>query len=517
MGIEVDATGNLFIAANSCIRKVSAATGIITTIAGDKDIASYAGDGPATSTWFFAPKDLLLDGGYLYVADLNSVRKIDLAGDYIWSLAGASPTGYVDGASASARFSSAQSLAKDAAGNLYVADGDFNHRIRKIDPAGNVTTIAGSGPSENPNAGDFAGDGGLAVAARLNAPKAVTVDPAGDLYIADSSNHRIRKVDHATGVISTLWGTGSKSSGDNGPADEAQVAPSRGLAMNAAGDLFFSEGSNSNRIRKIDHATAIISTFAGNGTAATTGDNGPATAAGLLSPLGIAIDPDSNLCVGTDDGIRKIDHATGRISTFVATGSITSNGLACDAVGNLYAVGGGPNGTVWQVTPDGQVSVIAGGNGGAFDGDDGPATAAKLKNPQAVAVDHDGRIFIADSQNARVRMIEGGIITTIAGNGGTTYGGDGGLAKNTSIGRPTGLAVDAAGNVYVATATARVHRIDPSGVITTVVGNGTAGFSGDNGTAGAAQISATCRLLLSADGTTLYIADEGNDRLRKVQ
>ncbi len=286
-------------------------------------------------------------------------------------------------------------MAADTDGNLYIADTN-NHRIRKIDPLGTITTVAGDG-----TAGD-GGDEGPATAAQLNAPRGVA---AGSLYIADTDNHRIRKINDDE-TIATVAGDGTAGySGDGGPATAAQLDSPSGVAADATGNLYIADTDN-HRIRKVD-ALGIITTVAGDGTA---GDGGPAAAAQLNSPSGVAVDADGNLYIA-DTGnhrIRKVD----------ALGIITT----------------------------------AAGDGTAGDGgDDGPAAAAQLDSPSGVAADADGNLYIADTNNHRIRKVDAlGIITTVAGDGTAGFGGDDGEAAAAQLNAPAGIVVDAAGNLYVA-------------------------------------------------------------------
>ncbi|HEY9855865.1 MAG TPA: IPT/TIG domain-containing protein [Stenomitos sp.] len=518
MGVEVDAAGNLYFSdsSNYRIRKVSAATGLLSTVAGNGVGTWSDGGGVATAASLLAPKDLLLDGDNLYVSDWTSVRKIGLSGNTMQTLAGVGTAGYVDGSAANARFFGTQGLAKDAAGNVYVADSEYNHRIRKIDPAGNVTTVAGSGASSDSSAGGYSGDGGPGTSALLKTPKGVVVDAAGNLYISDYGNNRIRMVTASTGVISTAWGNGFwGSSGDGGLATAAQISAGGYIALDASGNLYLSD---TYRIRKIAAGTGIISSFAGTGGSGSSGDGGQASAA-TLSPTGLAFDAPGNLYVNdTASGcIRKIA-PNGVISTLVSGLSLLK-GLAIDASGNLYVSMGISAATsrVVKIDPSGNVTPFAGL--GASLGDNGPATSAKLYSPQGMVVDAAGNVYIADANQYRVRKVDpSGIITTVAGTGTAGSGGDGGQATMAQLSSPWGLAMDAAGNLYISESVGhRIRRVDPSGIISTVAGTGTAGYSGDNGAAASAQFNAPRGIALGNFGSTLSVVDTGNNRIRKVQ
>ena len=232
----------------------------------------------------------------------------------------------------------------DAQGNLYIAE-TGNHVIRRIDPSGNITAVAGTGVQ------GFSGEGGAAVSAQLDSPEGLALDGAGDLYIADTHNHRIRKVAAATRIITTVAGTGAAGfSGDNGAATAAQLDLPTALALDAGGDLYLADSAN-HRIRRIDAVTGSITTVAGTGMQGYSGDNGPATAAVIDSPTGLAVDAAGNLYLADthNQRIRRVDAVTGAISTIAGNGVLgftadgapgtplaLPQGLSLDAIGNLY-------------------------------------------------------------------------------------------------------------------------------------------------------------------------------------
>jgi sugar lactone lactonase YvrE len=331
-----------------------------------------------------------------------------------------------------------------------------------------ITTVAGNGT------GWFAGDGGPATNAEIWNPLGVAVDAGGNIYFADNINQRIRKV-APNGIITTVAGNGTAGFGnDGGPATSAPLNGPTGIAVDAAGNIYISDWSN-HRIRKVS-TSGIISTIAGNGTQGYSGDGGAATSAELYNPCGIAIDALGNVYFA-DTGNQRIR----KIST---SGTITT-------------VGG--NGTAW------------------FSGDGGPATSAQIWNPLGLALDASGNIYFADNINQRIRKIStSGIITTVAGNGTAGFGSDGGPATSAPINAPYGVAIDAAGNLYIGdNSNNRIRQVNAGGIIITLTGNGTGAYSGDGAMANAAQIYHPCGVATDAAGN-LYIADQGNQRIRKV-
>jgi uncharacterized protein (TIGR03437 family) len=523
-GVALDAAGNLYIAdqRNSRIRKVTPG-GTITTVAGDA-VERYSGDGgPATAASLWRPSGVAVDAaGNIYIADYQNsrIRKVTPGGT-ITTVAGGG-TGGDAGPATAASLNGPGGVAVDAGGNLYIADTD-NNRIRKVTPGGTITTLAGNGQQ------GYSGDGGPATLASLKTPEGVAVDAVGNLYIADYQNKRIRKVTPA-GVITTVAGNGAyKCSGDGGPATAASLYSPMDVAVDAAGNLYIADQRNS-RIRKVTPG-GTITTVAGNGVQGYSGDGGPATAASLRRPSGVALDAAANLYIADTDShcIRKVT-AGGTITTVAGNGRWGYSGdggpptaaslyspmdVAVDAAGNLY-IADQRNSRIRKVTPGGTITTVAGNGVQGYSGDGGPATAASLNLPYGVAVDAAGNVYMADYANRRIRKVTpGGTITTVAGNGLSGYSGDGGPATAASLYGPWDVAVDAAGNLYIAdSANQRIRKVSPAGIITTVAGDGRSGFSGDGGPATAASLGAIGVAVDSAGN--LYIADTGNDRIRKI-
>jgi sugar lactone lactonase YvrE len=296
-------------------------------------------------------------------------------------------------------------LAADFFGNLYIAD-SFNSRVRRVDRrTGRIRTVAGNG-----NVG-FSGDGGPATAAQLSFPDAVALDRAGNLYIGDANGH-VRKVNEETGIITTVAGGGTQT-GENVPATEAQLNNPFGIAVDSTGDIYISDSSNF-RVRRVNHRTGIIETIAGigGGFAGSSGDGGPAIQAALAVPTGLAFDHSGNLYIAELEGssVRRIDRRTGIITT------------------------------------------IAGHHSPGFSGDGGPATQAQFGNLTALTFDPRGNLYVADSNNQRVRRIDRrtGIVTTVAGTGVGGYGGDGGPATQALLDAPEFLAFEPTRGLLIA-------------------------------------------------------------------
>ena len=349
-----------------------------------------------------------------------------------------------------------------------------------------ISTIAGNGASS------YSGDGGLAVSAGLNRPRGVAFDASGNMYIADELNHRIRRVTPG-GIITTFAGTGTGGfSGDGGQAVNAQLNQPGSLAFNANGSLIIADSQN-RRIRKVNSSNGIITTIAGTGTEGFSGDGGPATSAMLRRAVDLAVDAFGNVYFAdsVDHRIRKIS-TNGLISTVAGNGiqGYSGNGgqatsaslrfpvgIALDAAGNLYIADAG-NHVVREVTTTG-IIFNAAGNGtgagtdsGSFSGDGGGAVSAGLNTPEDVVADSAGTLFIADTANNRIRKVtSNGIITTIAGTGSDGFSGDGGSALGATFNFPWAVALDASGNLLIGDAfNHRVRRVSPAGAPPPVVG-----------------------------------------------
>ncbi len=341
-----------------CLNIASGQSRIINTIAGVPGTDAFNGDGPALTTEFNFPEGICLDAsGALYIADRqnNRVRKMTASG--ITTVAGSGGYGYTgdEGQATDATLEFPEAVSVDAAGNIYIADAN-NNVVRKVDAAGVIHTIAGNGTM------GYNGDGIAATAASLSTPFSVCTDAAGDVYIADFGNSRIRKVT-PEGVISTVAGDSVYGyNGDGGMATKAELKFPSAVLLDAAGDLIIADYGNS-RIRKITPA-GIISTIAGTGSAGYTGDGGPATAATLNAPVALALDTRGNLYIA-DDG----------------------------------------NNNVRMINTADTITLVAGTGVYDFTGDGGPATAATLRLPEGVAADPFGRVYITDGQTFTIREV----------------------------------------------------------------------------------------------------------------
>jgi len=444
------------------------------------------------------------------------------------TVAGSSAVG--DGGSAlSAALSDAEGVVLDSSGNIFIADAN-DHRVRRVSTDGSISTIAGDGfPG-------FRGDGGPASASRLNTPYGIAVDRAGNLYIADLGNNRVRKVSpdgtivtvpgtesliaprnvaldaegvlyisefgghrvrrlRADGIVESVVGTGTPGfAGDGGPATSAQLAYPAGLAFDSGGSLYIADSSN-NRVRKV--TGGVISTVLG------TGDPGATLPNQLNLPTSVAIDAAGNLDVA-DSGNQRIQQLTpaGTVNTLPGVG----RDLAADATGDLLIASGGQ---LLEMMPSLTIQTVAGDGSYGFRGDGGDATSARLSGPVALALDSAGALYIADQRNSRLRMVTAaGVISTIAGDG-NAGAGDGELNS------PGGIAVDSSGGVYIADQNNdRIQEI-VGGVAVTLAGTGVPGFNGDGLPGVATQLFSPGALAVTDDGT-LYFVDIGNSRVRAL-
>ncbi|HTA83822.1 MAG TPA: T9SS type A sorting domain-containing protein [Bacteroidia bacterium] len=528
-GLFVDGSGDVYIADlnNNRVRMVNASTGIITTVAGN-GTAGYNGDGiSATAAELNQPTGVYIDNfSDLYIADQinNRIRQVSSSGT-ISTIAGNGTGGYTgDGiAATAAEIWNPTAITFNSAGYIYITEYSSD-RIRTITSSGLIATVAGNGTA------GYNGDGIAATAAEINQPYESAVDNSGNIYIADNQNNRIRKI-NTSGIIATIAGNGTGAyNGDGEAATLSEFNDTYGMATDKAGNVYLADGKN-NRVRKVS-TSGIISDFAGNGTAGYSGDGGSAVLAELNLPEGVAIDNSGNVYISevSNNRIRKVN-TNGIISTFAGNGSPGYSGdgsaatnaslyapaeIASDISGNLY-IADSYNHRVRRINTSGTISTIAGNGNVGSTGDGGEATSAELAYPYGVTVDTKGNTYIGDANSSLVRMINSnGIISTIAGNGTAGYKGDGGPATAAEINSPVSLTSDAAGNIFIADEYNHcVRRVNSAGIISTIAGNGTKGYSGDGGPATSATMDTVSAVFADPSGN-IYISDLGNKRVRKL-
>jgi len=482
---------------------------------------------------------------------------------------------------------SPQAVAVDSSGNVFIADSQ-NNVVRVVNTQSSAITVAGAQVQPGAiatvagNGGSgFSGDGGLATDAKLARPFGLAIDSAGNIFIADIDNNRVREVDNATGYIKTVAGNGALGfSGDGGPAVAASLNQPMSVALDSSNPptLYIGDGGN-HRIRRVD-PNGVITTFAGNGTSGAGGDGGPATSASLGGRLGLAFYSPAKLFIADADSGKIREVSAGVINTVAGNGCFgysleTSDckmnasggdgnpatsasldgplGAAFDGSGNLYIADtgnlrvravnnqGGPITLAGVTIQPGDIETLA-GNGLTFGGDGSPAADASLNSPQGVTRDNAGNLFMSDTNDQLIRAvnqqasqitlfgvpIQPGKIATVAGNGCFGYAlGDFPkcdtsapepiAATKTSLGSPTSVAMDGAGNLYIAdTSNQRVRKVDAATqLITTLAGTGTGGFNGDGQLASAAELNFPSSVAFDGSGN-LFIADTDNQRVRAV-
>ncbi len=477
-GVAVDDAGSVYVAdfGNNLIRKITSA-GAVTTLAGSGSVGSDDGTGTAAS--FKYPNGVAVDGsGNVYVADFGNdrIRKITSAGA-VTTLAGSGSAGAADGTGSVASFYSPDGVAVGGSGNLYVADTD-NNSIRKITPAGAVTTLAGSSVRGSAD--------GLGTAASFYAPAGVAVDSSGDVYVVDTHNNLIRKITSA-GAVAILAGSGVPGSA-NGIGTAASFNGSAAVAADASGNVYEADRNN-NVIRKIASSGAVT-IFAGSGSSGSA--DGTGSAASFNGPTGLAVDGSGNVYVADfgNDLIRKISSA----------------GVVTTLAGSGFA--GSANGIRVLVPPKGPKA--GSGSAGAAGGS---GNAASFNGPAGVAVDGSGNVYVADQRNNMIRKISpAGVVATLAGGG--APGSSNGAGTSAMFNGPTGVAVDASGNIYVADMdNDLIRKISPIGAVTTLAGSAVPGSS--NGTGTAASFNGPAGVAVDGSGN-VYVADQRNNLIRKI-
>ena len=527
------ATGDLVITDNAqhTVRRVVAATGLIQRIAGSPDVSGVTGDGaPATSALLNEPADAFPDAaGNVIIADrLNhKIRRIDTLGN-IETVTGTGIAGYTgDGVAGGATLAQVNAPAcilpiPDAQGGGFYFCDQLNHVIRQVSTAATVTTVAGSGVAGLAD--------GPALTAQLNGPANLAFDADGNLLIADEGNNAIRRLDLTAGTVTTIAGTGANQfSADGSPAASSTLAGPTAIALAPDGRIVFSEDEG-HRVRAIDAGGNLV-TLAGDGVNRFGGDGEAAVDAQLNQTKSVTRDLADRLIVA-DDGnarVRRVDPCTGLIETIAGSGTrafsgdggpalaagLTASDALVDADGNLI-ISDTDNNRIRIVDTEGTINTLVGTGTEGFTGDGGPASAATLNHPTGMHLDAAGNLYIADFDNGAIRKVTDGVITTIAGTGVLGYNGDDIAATTAMLNQPTDLEVDEAGNVYIAEFGGhRVRRVDAAtGLITTVAGTGTAGDGGDGGPATAAVLNQPSDVKLDPNGA-LIVSDFGNQRIRR--
>ena len=629
-GVAFDAAGDLFITElQGYVREVKT-DGTISTVAG-LGYSGFSGDGgPAVSAGFSKPEALAVDGsGNIYIADFDDsvVRFVCMQTTTCTALGISVPSGDINTVAGDGNYANPgnnvpathtavpnpDGLALDPSGNLYVSAQGAS-TLLKVDPTGNLTQLpSSSGPAVSvPNGlalgnagttlyesdagnvnvialnlstlaatlvagnGQFAdsGDGGPATLAAFITPFGIAVDTRGDVYVSDGYSYDVRKVTQATGIIDAVAGDDHKSyAGDGGPATNAALYVPYGVAYDGAGNTYFADLANC-VVREVAAKTGIISTVVGNGVCnrgSGSGDGGPATAAELNQPLGLAHDAAGGLYIGDSSAYNVrfaclsatpctasggVVVAPGAITTVAGNGMCASagdggpataasicgpSGLALDGAGDLFVTERGDVRFVAHAT--GIISTVAGGATSGYAGDGGPATAAELDQPAGLASDASGNLFIADSANNAVRFVcrqaipchsvagrvrPGDIVTVVGTPPLRGFGGDGGPATSASLAGPADVALDSSGNIYISDGgNSRVRFVCGAkkgcstsvgmvafGHIATVAGDGTPGFAGDGGPALRAQLDPTF-LAVSSTGR-VAVSDANDDRIRLI-
>jgi sugar lactone lactonase YvrE len=565
-GLLFDSAGNLIVAdAGNCrIRKIDT-SGTITTIVGGSTCGNSGNGGPATLAQLTFPFGLTYDAaGNLYLSDLSAqvIRVVNTSG-IINAVAGTGVAGYSGdgGPATAAQLFNPSGVAVDSRGNVYIAD-RANHRVRKVDATGTITTFAGDGQV------GCVGDGGPAASANIGNPRGLLIR-SGSLYIVNGGCARVRSVNLSSGIIQTYAGSTFGYDGDGHVLTQSQFATPNGMIFNSAGQMVLADSSNGrvrkagsssvmatiaggftgdggaatagdmdfpeavavdksnnyyiadangNRIRKVD-GSGKITTIAGNGVSGYNGDGGPATAALLNQPYGIALDGSGNIYIADNFNgvIREITVATGIITTFASDPNFNSvQALKFDTAGNLYITDGGAC-VIWKVTPSAVVSVVAGIiNVCGYNGDNILATTAQLNSPYGLTFDSSGQLYIADSGNNRVRKVNlSGKISTIAGDGNCGYSGDGGPPGVAELCFPQDVVLNS-GATYIADTGNLVIRKISGNVITTWAGTGRQGYNGDGLPALSTDLDDPVALVKDSHGT-IFELDDVQGRLRKIK
>lgn len=517
-GVVADGDGNIYVADgdNSALRKVTS-SGVVTIFAG---MAGFPGsaDGSGSGARFFGPRGLSRDAsGNIYVADTanHTIRKVTPAG-VVTTLAGlAGSAGSADGAGSAARFSSPRGIAADAGGNVWVADSD-NALIRLVTPAGVVTTIAGL--AGTPGTAD-----GTGAAARFRDPRGAVVEAGGSILVADYGNHSIRRVSPG-GVVTTFAGLSGTFGSTDGTGTAARFSRPVSVAMDGAGNAYVADNVNAT-VRRISPA-AVVTTIAGLAGSRGSAD-GTGSAARFSDIRGIGTDQNgiSFVADGGNNNLRRVTPA-GVVTTLAGlvgspgsadgTGAaarfFNPQGIAVDGAGN-YFLADYRNATIRRVTPAGVVSTFA-GQPGVFSVSDGTLGTATFSSPKSLAFDPSGNLFVAEDAGSVIRKITpSGQVITFAGSG--FQGSNDGTGTAASFSYPTGIVADASGNLFVSDQlNSTIRKITPAGAVTTVAGM--VGVTGSaDGAGAAARFNLPAGLAIDGGGN-VYVADYGNSTIRRM-
>lgn len=532
--------------------------GILHNFVGDGVPGTFGDGGHASSARVYTPHDFFQDeAGNIFFTELgargpdegpNTVRMIDYKSGIITRVVGSGKIGRggEDLDAHESEFDTTSGIAVDKNGNIYVCH-KWDSKVTRVDAdSKKVETVVGQ-PTRNyilesgnsrPFSGSnysfkgFHGDGGPAKEAALGLPEHITFDSQEDLYICDNGNNRIRKVSMETGIITTVFGTGANSSyGDGGPAIEAATDTPDSIHIDKEDNIYVGEAGG-NRLRKIDNKTGIVSTIAGTGIPGWGKEEEVATETMTNAiEAGIWTDTDGTVLYSDSSGrIRRIDPDTNLATTVVGGTSIHDGNIATNSfVSNPRGLAVGRDGSVYiadmqsdrirRVDPNTlKIETVAGSGGRGYGGNGGPATEAYFLNPYDVDIDIEGRLVIADTLNAQIRIVEhNGTIASVAGTGTERADrGDGGLAISASFVTTHAVACGPDGRIYVGDSAGRIRVVDPStGIISTFAGIGISGYSGDGGYALEAQIGCPSSISLDPNGN-VYFTDLTHHVVRKI-
>lgn len=516
--VAIDPSGNIIVAdpPNHTIRKISPG-GTVTTIAGTAGLDG-SNDGNGAAARFFGPEGVAVDGsGNVYVADSanQTIRKITPAGD-VTTLAGSPElAGSDDGSGSAARFNYPCAVAVDAIGNVYVVESN-NSIVRKITPEGVVTTLAGM--AETIGSSDGTGSD-----ARFNFLQGIAVGSDGSVFVADAGNLTIRKIS-PIGFVTTVAGTTNQDGSSDGSGADARFGCPIGLATDPAGNVYIADSGN-NTIRKLSPEN-IVTTIAGRPRSYGSTD-GAGSRARFNQPAGLSVDNSGNIFIADSANriIRKIS-PLGKVTTLAGLADVdgSTDGTGSDArfsiplditidrSGNIYVID--YNSTLRKINPSGYVSTLA-GVAWEIGTNDGHGTTARFDNPRGIATDISGNVYVTETYKYTIRKITpAGDVTTIAGTVGMPGSADGPSAA-AQFNEPTGIAVDSSGNVYVAdTGNNTIRRITPIGEVSTLAG--IAGTSGSvDGMGAVARFNRPKDIAIDAFDN-LYVADSENCTIRKI-